>query len=96
MGLSPKKRKRLISGISNMVWKALSWMLVDSYATKITLKHYYIGLFEECLKNQSNKEIFGQIKSMIFPTGIMFLKFNFSNYSLIQIIFSLFLYAWIC
>lgn len=55
MGLSPKKRKRLISGISKRVWKALSWMLIDSYATKITLKHYCTGLFEECLKNQPNK-----------------------------------------
>lgn len=38
-GLSSNKRKRLISGISKMIGKALSWMLVTSYATKITRKH---------------------------------------------------------
>lgn len=32
-----------------MIGKALSWVLVASYATKITLKHYCTGLFEECL-----------------------------------------------
>lgn len=28
-GLSPKKQKRLISGISKMIWKTLSWMILD-------------------------------------------------------------------
>jgi len=40
-----------------MMWKALSWMFLDSYATKITLKNYCTGLFEECLflrRNQRN------------------------------------------
>lgn len=55
-----------------MIRKALSWMLVASYATKITLKLYCTGLFEECLfLKQAN--LWADEANDIFH-GIMVLK----------------------
>lgn len=42
-----------------MMWKALGWMVLASSSTKIKLKCYCTGLFEECLLK---KQILAQIK----------------------------------
>lgn len=52
--LSPKRRKSLISGVWEMIWKALGWMVLGTSATEIKLKCYCPGLFEECLLKKPN------------------------------------------